>query len=169
MISNNKIKLSSGNTSLGAVFAECFNNSLRNLLKRPVFERGDGNWIFVLPAITKQNNNQVHTSTKLMPTQVSSKKIEGFVYKSLLDKRKKINPKCQVNDLVRTTDLKKTFSKGDTTNWSYKWYKTTEILIDTKPSYEKNNLKEGHNEALLKKTELTLNENDSVMKKINLN
>ena len=56
------------------------------------------------------------------------------MYKNLLDKRKKINPKFQINDLVRTADLKKTFSKGDMTNWSYQLYKITEIINDTIPS-----------------------------------
>ena len=65
--------------------------------------------------------------------------------------------------------MKKTFSKGDTTNWSHKMYKITEIINDTIPSYKIDNLKERYNEALLKKTELTLKENDNVMKKLNLN
>ena len=87
----------------------------------------------------------------------------------MLDKRKKIKPKFQINDLVRTAHLKKTLSKGDTTNWSYKLYKITEKINDTIPAYKINNLKEKYNEALLKKTELTLKENDNVMKKLNLN
>ena len=56
--------------------------------------------------------------------------------------KKEIKQKFQENDLVRTTDLKKTFSKGDTTNWSYKLYKITEIINDTIPSYKIDNLKE---------------------------
>ena len=96
------------------------------------------------------------------------KKNEGYVYKNLLDKRKKIKPKFQINDLVRTADLKKTFSKGDTTNWSYKLYKITEIINDTIPSYHIDNLPERYNESLVKKTDLTLKENDNVMKKLNL-
>ena len=48
----NKIKNFSRNTSFGAVFAERFNRTIRDLLKRPVFEKGDGKWIDVL-----QNNN----------------------------------------------------------------------------------------------------------------
>ena len=44
------------------------------------------------------------------------KKNEGNVYKFLLEKQKKIKPKPQVNDLVRTADLMKTISKPDTTN-----------------------------------------------------
>ena len=115
-LNKNNIKLYSRNSSYGAVFAERFNRTIRDLLKKIVFERGDGNWIDVLPTITKQYNNRVHTSTKLCPKDGSVKKNEGCVYKNLLDKRKKITPKFQINDLVRTADLKKMFSKGDTTN-----------------------------------------------------
>ena len=168
-LNKNDIKLYSRNSSYGAVFAERFNRTIRDLLKRPVFEEGDGNWIDVLPTITKQYNTKVHSSTKLSPIQASLKKNEGFVYKNLLDKRKKVKPKFQLNDLVRVADLKKTFSKGDTTNWSYKLYKITEIINDTIPSYRLDNLKERYNESLLKKTELTLKQNKDVMKRLNLN
>ena len=167
-LKKNNIKLYSRNSSLGAVFAERFNRSIRNLLKKPVIEKGDGNWIDVLPTITKQYINRIHSLTKLTPIQASLKKNEGYVYKNLLDKRKKIKPKFQINDLVRVADLKKTFSKVDTTNWSHKLYKITEKINDKLPSYKIDNLKERYNESLLKKTELTLKENDHVMKKLNL-
>ena len=111
----NNIKLYSRNSSFGAVFAERFNRTIRGLLKRPVFENSDVNWIDVLQSITKQYINRVHTSTKLTPIQASLKKNESYVYKKLSDKRKKIKPKFQVNDLVRASDLKRTFSKRDTT------------------------------------------------------
>ena len=62
----------------------------------------------------------------LTPIQATLKKNEGYFYQNSLEKRKKIKPKFQVNDLVRTADLNKTFSKFDSTNWSYKIYKTTE-------------------------------------------
>ena len=74
-----------------------------------------------------------------------------------------------MNDLVRTADLKRTFSKRDTTNWSYKLYKITEIINDTIPTYHIDNLSERYNESLLKKTELSLKENDNVMKKLKIN
>ena len=167
-LNKNDIKLYSRNSSYGTVFAERFNRTIRDLLKRPVFEKGDVNWIDVLPTITKQYNNRIHSSTKLTPIQASLKKNEGYVYKNLLDKRKKVKPKFQINDLVRTADLKKTFSKGDTTNWSYKLYKITEIINDTIPSYRLDKLKERYNESLLKKTELTMKENIDVMKKLKI-
>ena len=53
----------------------------------------------------KQNNIRVHTSTKLTPIQACVKKNEAYVYHNFLDKRKKVKPKFQVNDLVRTADL----------------------------------------------------------------
>ena len=167
-LNKNNIKLYSRNSLNGAVFAERFNRTIRDLLKKPVFEKGDGNWIDVLQTITKQYNNKTHSSTKITPTQASLKKNEGYVYKNLLDKRKKVKPKYEIGDLVRTADLKKTFSKGDTTNWSYKLYKITKIINDTIPSYKIDNLTERYNESLLKKTELTLKQNKDVMKKLNL-
>ena len=85
-----------------------------------------------------------------------------------MDKRKKIKPKFQLNDLVRTADLKRTFSKGDSTNWSDKLYKITELMIDTIPSYHLDDLPERYNEALLRKTKLTMKENNSVMKKLRI-
>ena len=166
-LTKNNIKLYSRNSSYGAVFAGRFNRTSRDLLKKIVFEQGDANWIDVLNTITKKYNNRIHSSTKLTPIQASLKKNERFVYKNLIDKRNKIKPKFQINDLVRTADLKKTFSKGDTTNWSYKLYKIAEIINDTIPSYKIDNLKERYNQSLLKKTELTMKENNTVMKKLN--
>ena len=133
-LNKNNIKHYSRNSSYGAVFAERFNRTIRDLLKRPVFQRGDSNWIDILPTVTKQYNNRIHSSTKLTPIQASLKRNEGYVYKNLIDKRIKIKPKFQINDLVRVADLKRTFSKGDTTNWSYKLYKITEIINDKIPS-----------------------------------
>ena len=167
-LNKNNIRLYSRNSSYGAVFAERFNRTIRDLLKKIVFEQGDAKWIDVLPTITKQYNNKIHSSTKLTPVQASLKKNEGFVYKNLLDKRKKVKPKYEIGDLVRTADLKKTFSKGDTSNWSYKLYKIKEIINETLPSYKIDDLPERYNKSLLKKTELTMKENNSVMKKLKI-
>ena len=168
-LNKNNIKIYCRNSSYGAVFAERYNLTIRNLLKRPVFEKGDGNWIDVLPVITKQYNNRIHTSKKLSPRDASLKKNEGFVYNNFLDKLKKVKPKFQVNDLVRTADFKKMFSKGDTTNWPYRLYKITKTINDTIPSYHIDNLKERYNESLLRKTDITMKENKDVMKALNLN
>ena len=100
----------------------------------------------------------------MTPIEASLRKNEGYVYKNFLEKREKITPKFQINNLVRTADLMKT----DTTNWSYKLCKITEIIIDTIPCYKIISLKGTYNEGLLKKTEITMKENDNVMEKLNL-
>ena len=53
-LNKNDIKFYSRNSSYGAVFAERFNRTIRDLLKRPAFEKGDGKWIGILQTITKQ-------------------------------------------------------------------------------------------------------------------
>ena len=92
-----------------------------------------------------------------------------MVTKIFWTKEKEKIQKFRVNDLVRVADLKKASSKGDTTNWSSKLYKITEILNYTILSYRIDNLLKRYNEALLRKTELSSKENDSVLKKLNLN
>ena len=84
----------------------------------------------------------------MTPIQASLKKNEGFAHNNLSDKRKKLKPKFQVNDLDRTADLNKIFSEGETTNRSYKMYEITEIINDTIPSYRIDNLPERYNESL---------------------
>ena len=73
-----------------------------------------------------------------------------------MDKRKKVKLNFQAKVPVRTADLKKAFSKGDTTNWSYKLYKITEFINDTIPRYKIDILPERYNESLLEKTDLTM-------------
>ena len=73
-----------------------------------------------------------------------------------------------MNNLVRTADLKRTFSKGDMTDCLYKLYKITEFISDTIPSYKMDNLPERYNEDLLKNTELSMKQNKAVMKALNL-
>ena len=79
---NNNIKHYSRNGSFGSFFAERFNRSIRGLLKKLVFEKGESSWIDVLPTITKQYNNRRHFSTKLTPIQASLKKMTDLFTKT---------------------------------------------------------------------------------------
>ena len=104
----------------------------------------------------------------MTPIQASKKSNESKVYANLKDKRKKCKPKNKLGDLVRTADKRNIFSKGDSTNWSDKLYTITEIIDDTIPSYRIDNFPERYNEALLKKSKLTYDDNENIMKKLNL-
>ena len=90
------------------------------------------------------------------------------MFDNLRDDRQKQRPKFKLGDLVRAADIKRVFSKGDSTNYSYKIYTITEVIHDTIPPYRINYLPETYNENLLLPTKLTLDENNQVMKELNL-
>ena len=71
----------------------------------------------------------------MTPNRGSNWSNENLVYNNLRDKRDKQLSKYKLGQLVRTADIKKVFSKGDSTNWSYKFYTITEMTHDTIPSY----------------------------------
>ena len=167
-LKSKNIRLSSRITTKGPSTAERVIRIIRNLLKRPVFEKGNADWLSELPSLVKQYNNTIHQSIKMTPIQASKKSNEKEVYLNLIDKREFQKPKFKIRQLVRAADFKRIFSKGDSTKWIYKLYTITEVIPDTIPSYRNNYLPERYNENLLLPTKLTLDENNQVMKNLNL-
>ena len=104
----------------------------------------------------------------MTPVQASKKSNEKIVYNNLKDNRVKQKPKYRLGQLVRTSDIKRVFSKGDSTNYSYLLYTITEVIHDNIPGYRIDYLPERYNENLLLPTKLTLDENNQTMKKLNL-
>ena len=104
----------------------------------------------------------------MKPIDASKKSNETLVYSYLQDRRAKQQPKYKLGLLVRTADIKKVFSKGDSTNWSYKLYTITEVIHDIIPCYRIGYLPERYNENLLLPTKLSLDENNKIMKELNL-
>ena len=51
--------------------------------------------------------------------QAFKKSNEKLVYSNLKDRRQKHIPNFHLGQLVRTADIKKYFTKSDSTNWSY--------------------------------------------------
>ena len=167
-LNNNNIKRYSRYTDKGAVFAERFNRTIRNLIKKPVFEKGRADWLSELPSVIKKYNNTVHHSIKVKPIDASKKSNQKLVYNNLKDDREVRKPRLRLGQLVRVSDIRRVFSKGDSTNYSYKLYTITEVIHDTIPSYRIDYLPERYNENLLLSTKLSLEENNQVMKKLNL-
>ena len=137
-------------------------------MKKPVFLKGNADWLSELPSVIKKYNNTIHSSTKMNPVQSSKKSNEKLVYINLKDDREKQQLKYKLGQPVRTSDIKKVFSKGDCTNYSYKLYIITEVIHDTNPSYRLNYLPERYNESLLLPTKLSLEQNNQFLKELNL-
>ena len=55
----------------------------------------------------------------------------------------------KLSQLVRTADIKRLFSKSDSTNMSNKLYTFTEVIHDTIPSYRTDYLPKRYTENLL--------------------
>ena len=155
-------------TDKGPSIAERVLRTVRDLLKKPVFLAGNTDWLSELPSVIKRYNNSFHSSTKMTPIQASKKSNEKAVFDNLRDDRQKQRPKFKIGDLVRTADIKKVFSKGDSTSWSYKLYTITEVIHETVPSYRINYLPERYNQNLLLPSKLSLEQNNQVMKELNL-
>ena len=168
LLKSKNIRHYSRYTDKGPSIAERVIRTLRNLLKKPVFEKGKADWLSELPSVVKKYNNTIHHSIKMTPIQASKKMNEKLVFSNLRDDRVKRQPKFKLGDLVKTADIKRVFSKGDSTNWSYILYTRTEIIHDTIPSYRLDYLPERYNENLLLPTKLSLGENNQDMKELNL-
>ena len=148
--------------------AERVIRSIRNSLKRPVFLARNADWLSELPSVIKKYNNTIQSPIKMTPLQASKKSNKKLAYSNLQDNREVRKPKFKLGQLVRTADIKRVFSKGDSTSWSYKLYTITEVLYDTIPSYRIDYLPERCNQNLILPTKLALEENNKIMKEMNL-
>ena len=54
-------------TDEGPSIAERVIRTIRNLLKKPVFEKGNADWLSELPTVIKKYNNTIHSSIKKTP------------------------------------------------------------------------------------------------------
>ena len=84
---------------------------MKDILKRHVFEKRDGDWIDILPTITKQNNNRLDSSTKLTPIQASLKKNEGYVYRNHIRQTKESKTKVSENQSCQNSRFKENILK----------------------------------------------------------
>ena len=104
----------------------------------------------------------------MTPVQASRKLNEKIVFDNLRIKREKQKPKIRLGGLFGTSDIKNVFPKCDSTNYSYQLYTTTEVIRDTVPTYKSKYKPERYSQNLLLPTELSLGENNQVLKQLNL-
>ena len=92
-IKNINIKHYSRFLDKGPSIAERVIRTIRNLLKKPVFEKGNADWLSELPSIIKQYNNTIHSSIKMTPIQASKKVNEkkSIQIFNTVDKNKHLN------------------------------------------------------------------------------
>ena len=95
----------SRSTDKGPTKAERDIRTIRNLLKKPVFEKGNDIWLNKLSSVFNKYNITIHYSNNRTPIQASKKVKEEEVYFNLKDNREIQKPKFQLGQLVRTADF----------------------------------------------------------------
>ena len=102
----------------------------------------------------------------MTPIQASKKSNEKIVYSNLNDNREVRKPEFKLGQKVRTSDIRKVFSKGDSTDYSYQFYTITEVIHDIIPSYRIDYLPERYYENLSLPRKLSLGQNNKNMKEL---
>ena len=123
------IELCSTYSDLKAVFIERFIRTLLHIINKPMFIKGDGNWVNILNAVVTYNNN-IHSTINMTPVDASNNpdKVKyTFSFKN-------IKPKLNVGDYVRNVDKRNIFSKGYTPNWNRELFKVNEVLKTQPPT-----------------------------------
>ena len=114
----------------GAIYAERFNRTIRDLLQEPVFGKWKANYFVELPKVFKNYDKSKHSSSKMALIQASKKSNENEIYKNIKEKLDKKKPKTKLGDLVTLGNLRNTFSKGHNTKWTYQLHKITKTMED---------------------------------------
>ena len=111
----NEIRSCSLFYSTGAVYAEKFMRSSKNVLRKP--EKRKTNWLDETKMLTKKYKIEKLTSSKLVPIQGSlKKKRHMFTQIYEIKDRKQKQTKVERRGSVMTADRRSVYSKGDTTN-----------------------------------------------------
>ena len=104
----------------------------------------------------------------MTPFLASKKVKEKIVYNNFKDNRETQKIKYKLGQLVPTADFTRVFIKFDSPNWSYNLNTINEVIHDTKHRCRIKYLPEIYDENLLLPTKLSLEQNNQVMKKLNL-
>ena len=117
-------KLYSTYSDLNAVFIERFNRTLLDIINKPMFINGDGNWVNILNDAVITYNNKIHSTINMTPFDASNNadKVKySFIYRN-------IKPELKISDYVRNADERNIFSKGYTSNWNRELFKVNDVL-----------------------------------------
>ena len=114
------------------MFIERFNRTLLNIINKPMFINGGGNWVNKLNDAVVTYNNNIHSTINMTPVDASNNpdKVKYYV------KSTKATPKLKVGDYVRNADKRNIFSKGYTSIWNRELFKVNEVLKTQPPTYK---------------------------------
>ena len=96
-----------------AVFIERFDIILLQIIIKPMYINGDGNWVNILNDAVITYNNNIHSTINMTPVDASynpDKVRYSFNFKNIKGKSGYTQPKLKVGGYVRNEDKRKIFS-----------------------------------------------------------
>ena len=138
------------------IVAELFSRSIENRLQKPAPDVGNGSWIDETNLVAKNYNDTRHSTFELALTKAFSKKEWNSSVQKLFRFGKKKTPK-----LIRMNELGLHVIK----KWRSETYTVTQLFEDINARYSLIFLPERNNEALLRRTELTMKKQLRLWKK----
>ena len=107
-------KLYSTCSDLKAVFIERFIRTLLHIINKPMFIKGDGNWVNILNDAVITYNSNIHSTTNLTPVDApkNPEKVRYYISETASQiKSTKATPKFKVGEYIRNADKRNIFSK----------------------------------------------------------
>jgi hypothetical protein len=125
---------------LKASMVERFNRTLRDKIKKYLTAKETKHYVSALPDLVKAYNRSPHSSLDgLAPIEVTKKnekRVYDILYGDYLREKKK-RQHFKVNDIVRVTNVRKTFMKKMVDfNFSHELFQVINIIDSIPPTYQ---------------------------------
>ena len=113
---------------------ERLNRTILNKLSKQQTINGNQKWLHILPTITKNYNNTIHSSIGISPAEASKDPSLIKVIPPQFDKRlHSKKPKYKEGDRVRIYKYKNKFEKGYKGYWTKEIFKISKVLTHKNP------------------------------------
>lgn len=119
LVTKHNINLYSTHSDKKSSICERFNRTLKERMYEQFTVRGKYEWVSILQGLVNNYNNRKHRSIGMKPKDVKHKHVKTILSRlSPLKKNKYQKPKFKLDDRVRISKYKGTFTKGYLPNWS---------------------------------------------------
>lgn len=134
-----KLKINHYSTFSGikGAMVERVNRTLKSKMWKVFTLTGNHKWLQLLPKVTAEYNNTVHSKIKMKPADVTKRK-EKDILKSSFNKIKvaHIKNKFKVGDYVRISKYRSIFDKSYTRNWSSEVFLIRNVKFTNPTTYQ---------------------------------
>ena len=129
LLDKHGIKYFSTNSDKKAAVVERFNRTLKTAMWKYFYEKGTYKWVDVLDGLVQNYNNTKHYTILMKPREVT-KNNEAEVWTTLFGHRlgEYPLPKFKVDDMVRISKYKSTFTKGYEANFTEELFKVAKVM-----------------------------------------